>query len=205
VRPARRIRAGSDIAFLGGLVNYVLNHDRWFKDYVLNYTNASCIVEEEFRDTEDLDGLFSGYQRDGKTGTYDARKGRWRYACLEEEEEKEDLKEYDSDVSDAEARDARAYPGPGTRLVLQSATGDDDRSGSRAGQGRHPGASPLRPADPEAPLLPLHPGSSLAGLRLCTGGAGRVAELLCATSGRERTSASGLRAGAGPSIRPACR
>ena len=35
------IRAGSDIAFLGGLVNYVLSHDRWFKDYVLNYTNAS--------------------------------------------------------------------------------------------------------------------------------------------------------------------
>ena len=85
------IRAGSDIAFLGGLVNYVLSHDRWFKDYVLNYTNASCIVEEGFRDTEDLDGLFSGYQGDGETGTYDARKGRWRYACLEEEAEKEDL------------------------------------------------------------------------------------------------------------------
>ena len=35
------IRAGSDIAFLGGLVNYVLSNDRWFRDYVLNYTNAS--------------------------------------------------------------------------------------------------------------------------------------------------------------------
>ena len=35
------IRAGSDIAFLGGLINYVLSHDRWFKEYVLNYTNAS--------------------------------------------------------------------------------------------------------------------------------------------------------------------
>ena len=50
------IRAGSDIAFLGGLVNYVLSHDRWFKEYVLNYTNASTIVQEGFRDTEDLDG-----------------------------------------------------------------------------------------------------------------------------------------------------
>ena len=35
------IRAGSDIAFLGGLVNYVLSHERWFKEYVLDYTNAS--------------------------------------------------------------------------------------------------------------------------------------------------------------------
>ena len=81
------IRAGSDIAFLGGLVNYVLSHDRWFKEYVLNYTNASTIVQEGFRDTEDLDGLFSGYEGDGKTGRYDARKGRWGYASAAEAEE----------------------------------------------------------------------------------------------------------------------
>ncbi len=80
------IRAGSDIAFLGGLVNYVLSHDRWFKDYVLNYTNASTIVQEGFRDTEDLDGLFSGYHGNRKTGTYDPRAGRWGYARAEVEE-----------------------------------------------------------------------------------------------------------------------
>ena len=34
------IRAGSDIAFLGGLVNYILSNDRWFKEYVLNYTRG---------------------------------------------------------------------------------------------------------------------------------------------------------------------
>jgi formate dehydrogenase major subunit len=73
------IRAGSDIAFLGGLVNYVLTHDLWFKDYVLHYTNASTIVEEEFRGTEALDGLFSGYKGDRKTGSYDARLGHWGY------------------------------------------------------------------------------------------------------------------------------
>jgi formate dehydrogenase major subunit len=55
------IRSGSDIAFLGGLINYILSHDRWFKDYVLHYTNAATILSEKFRDTEDLDGLFSGY------------------------------------------------------------------------------------------------------------------------------------------------
>ncbi len=37
------IRAGSDVAFLGGLVNYVLSHDRWFREYVVHYTNAATI------------------------------------------------------------------------------------------------------------------------------------------------------------------
>ena len=58
------IRAGSDIAFLGGLVNYVLSEDRYFREYVVNYTNAASIIGEDFRDTEDLDGLFSGFDED---------------------------------------------------------------------------------------------------------------------------------------------
>jgi formate dehydrogenase major subunit len=74
------IRAGSDIAFLGGLVNYVLSHDRWFQEYVLHYTNASTIVREGFKDTEDLGGLFSGYRGNRKTGTYEAQEGQWGYA-----------------------------------------------------------------------------------------------------------------------------
>src|SRR5271168_3982933 len=73
------IRAGSDIAFLGGLVNYVLSNDRWFHEFVLNYTNASKIIEEGFRDTEDLAGLFSGYHEDGETGKYDNQEGHWDY------------------------------------------------------------------------------------------------------------------------------
>src|SRR5262245_37173996 len=72
-------RAGSDVAFLGGLIHYVLSNDRWFHEYVLNYTNASTILQEGFRDTEDLAGLFSGYHGDGETGKYDAREGRWAY------------------------------------------------------------------------------------------------------------------------------
>lgn len=59
------IRAGSDIAFLGGLVTYVLNQERWntdpfFREYLLNYTNAATIINAEFKDTEQLDGTFSG-------------------------------------------------------------------------------------------------------------------------------------------------
>ncbi len=46
---------------------------------MLAYTNASTIIDEGFRDTEDLDGLFSGYHGDGRPATYDAAKGGWGY------------------------------------------------------------------------------------------------------------------------------
>src|SRR5690349_23529728 len=54
------LRAGSDIAFLGGIIHYILENERYFRDYVVDYTNAAAILTEEFRDTEDNDGLFSG-------------------------------------------------------------------------------------------------------------------------------------------------
>jgi len=73
------IRAGSDIAFLGGIVNYILEHDRWFEEYVKTYTNASVIIDEGFVDTEDLDGLFSGW--DPETKEYD--NATWQYAGME--------------------------------------------------------------------------------------------------------------------------
>jgi formate dehydrogenase major subunit len=55
------LRAGSDIIFLGALVHYVIENNREFRDYVVHYTNASTILREDFRDTEDLDGFFSGW------------------------------------------------------------------------------------------------------------------------------------------------
>ncbi len=70
------IRAGSDIAFLGALVNHILENGREFRDYVVAYTNASAILSEDFRDTEDLDGLFSGWDPD--TRSYDTTS--WQYA-----------------------------------------------------------------------------------------------------------------------------
>ena len=69
------IRAGSDIAFLGGAVNYVLQHEREFREYVLHYTNASTVIEGDFRDTEELEGFFSGWQHD--KGEYDGKS--WQY------------------------------------------------------------------------------------------------------------------------------
>jgi formate dehydrogenase major subunit len=55
------LRAGSDIAFLGGIINHILTNERYFREYVIEYTNAATIVGEDFRDTEDLDGVFSGF------------------------------------------------------------------------------------------------------------------------------------------------
>jgi formate dehydrogenase major subunit len=71
------IRAGTDIAFLGGIIRYVIENDRWFKEYVLAYTNAATIIQDDYRDAEDLEGLFSGFDRDSKS--YDAAQGHWTY------------------------------------------------------------------------------------------------------------------------------
>jgi formate dehydrogenase major subunit len=70
------IRAGSDVALLGALINYVLANDLWFKEYVVAYTNAATLVGENFADTEELGGLFSGF--DPAAGGYDL--SSWAYA-----------------------------------------------------------------------------------------------------------------------------
>ena len=68
-----QIRAGSDIAFLGGLINYAIENNRVAKDYLVNYTNAAFIIKEGFKLPED--GLFSGF--DQATKTYN--KSSWNY------------------------------------------------------------------------------------------------------------------------------
>src|ERR1700710_1178855 len=88
------IRAGSDIAFLGALVNHVLSNELDFREYVVAYTNAANLIDEKFQDTEDLDGLFSGF--DPETGTYDPT--TWHYQppedpTDEEQERAEELAE----------------------------------------------------------------------------------------------------------------
>lgn len=73
------LRAGTDIAFLGGVIRYVLENDADFREYVAAYTNASFVLGEDFADTEDLDGLFSGY--DVESATYD--RTSWFYEGTE--------------------------------------------------------------------------------------------------------------------------
>jgi len=68
-----QIRAGSDIAMLGGMVRYAIENNRIAKDYLVNYTNAAFVVKEGFKLPED--GLYSGF--DAATKTYD--KSTWNY------------------------------------------------------------------------------------------------------------------------------
>jgi formate dehydrogenase major subunit len=67
------IRAGSDIAFLGGIINYVIQDRRWntepfFKTFLTHYTNATTIVSDDYKDTEDVDGVFSGLKAEPSPG-----------------------------------------------------------------------------------------------------------------------------------------
>lgn len=69
------LRPGTDIAVYGGLINYILENNLYFEDYVVEYTNASFLVNPDFKMPGDLDGLFSGF--DQKMGKYD--KSTWAY------------------------------------------------------------------------------------------------------------------------------
>jgi formate dehydrogenase major subunit len=68
-----QIRAGSDIAFLGGLINYAIENNRIAKEYLVNYTNAAFLVKEGFK--LPADGLYSGFN--AATHSYD--KSTWNY------------------------------------------------------------------------------------------------------------------------------
>jgi formate dehydrogenase major subunit len=87
------IRAGSDIAFLGGIINHVVNSERWntdpfFRSWVVSYTNAATIINADYKDAEDNDGVFSGLMEyhggvpewpyNGFIGQYDDQS--WQYA-----------------------------------------------------------------------------------------------------------------------------
>src|SRR6266508_1875773 len=68
------LRAGSDIVFLGALVNYIINSQRWnseqfFKTYVTTYTNAPTLINAGYKGPDDLEGLFSGWDDQAKRYT----------------------------------------------------------------------------------------------------------------------------------------
>jgi formate dehydrogenase major subunit len=86
------VRAGSDIAFLGGIIHHVLDNQRWntdpfFRSWVGTYTNAATIISADYQDAEDNDGVFSGLMEykggaaewpyNGFLGEYDDKS--WQY------------------------------------------------------------------------------------------------------------------------------
>jgi formate dehydrogenase major subunit len=82
------IRSGTDTAFLGGIIRYILENDLWFKDYALNYTNLATLISHKFRDTSELDGFFSGWDEELLAYKLDS----WQYRG---EDTPEVLEEYD--------------------------------------------------------------------------------------------------------------
>jgi formate dehydrogenase major subunit len=106
------LRAGTDIAFLGGIINYVLTNDQYFHDYVVHYTNAPNLVSEEFKDTEDLGGVFSGL--DPEKRSYDPTS--WEY----------------------EGADVQAASGHREQQARKR--DDDEQQGSSSGDGVHEAA-----------------------------------------------------------------
>ncbi len=69
-----RIRPGSDLAFFGGMINYILSNKLYQEEYVKHYTNAACLIKPDFKFNDET-GLFSGW--DPKTKTYD--NASWGY------------------------------------------------------------------------------------------------------------------------------
>src|SRR5271163_984545 len=101
-----QIRAGTDIAFLGGLIRYAIENNRIAKEYLVNYTNAAFIVKEGFKLPED--GLYSGFN--AASSTYD--KTTWNY------EEGGDF----SGKTDAATASAHAAPAPPTSAMPGNAS-----------------------------------------------------------------------------------
>lgn len=105
------IRAGSDIAFLGGIINHILTEEKDFREYVLHYTNAANLVSEDFRDTEDLDGVFSGLDEDKRH--YDP--ASWQYEGAQVQQPTGEVDEqYEDRVRAADGSEAHGSGGART-------------------------------------------------------------------------------------------
>ena len=77
------LRSGTDIVFLGALINYTLQNKLYNEDYVKYYTNALTLINPDFKGPADLDGLFSGYDAEkrhttGRPGSTRPRRRRSR-------------------------------------------------------------------------------------------------------------------------------
>jgi len=71
------LRSGSDIAFLGGMIKYIVDNDLYFKEYLAEYTNASFILNPDFKLPAENNGVFSGLTETPTGGTYD--KSTWAF------------------------------------------------------------------------------------------------------------------------------
>jgi formate dehydrogenase major subunit len=164
------LRAGSDIVFLGAIVNHILTHGREFREYVEAYTNAAAIIDEGFRDTEDLDGLFSGF--DPEKRAYDTR--TWQYDGMELHAAAGHREQGHSGIDQGQRYGGIGAHLPGAEAPHQDPTLEDPRCVFQILK-RH-----FRRYTPE--LVEELCGVPAAKLT-------EIAETLCDNSGRERTTA----------------
>ena len=188
------LRAGSDIAFVGGLINYVLQNEKYFSDYVLAYTNAATILTEDYADTEDLDGVFSGLNAEHRYYDFDT----WRYQGAEVRRPAATRDDPDpQDHRRTQRGGAAGRPRRGARLRRR-------RRPPGPGHRPHAAASAVRVPGAEAALRAVHPGDGRAGLR---GAAGPVRRGLPGSSPTTPAGSARPRsctASAGPSTPSAC-
>ena len=171
------LRAGTDIAFLGGIINHVLQNELYFEDYVRAYTNASTILEQDFRDTEDLDGVFSGW--DPTSGSYEYDSWQYEGAAV---------------TAASGERDEFAHQQKGGHSMRESGHGESAGSG-----GQSVGADPKRDEtlqDPRCVFQVLKRHYSRYTPEMVSQVCGvpqelfaRVCEQICANSDRDHTSA----------------
>src|SRR5499426_1695380 len=125
-----QIRAGTDVAFLGGLINYAIQHDRYAKEYITNYTNAAFVIKKGFKLPED--GLFSGF--DPAAGKYDV--SSWNY-------------EEGGNLTGTAAAAVAAGDGPATADAAKAAPPASPAKVIAASA--KPGAAPAAPPPPSLP------------------------------------------------------
>jgi formate dehydrogenase major subunit len=158
------IRAGTDIAFLGGLINYVLENEKYFKEYVTHYTNAATLVTEDFEDVGDV-GLFGGW--DEEKQAYDV--SSWRY--------------------EGDPIDYASVGGSQGRIV-----GEEVGGAAQSGGGERPSDPTLEHPRSVFQILKRHFSKYTPEMVERVTGCPKeaflkVAETLCENSGRERTTA----------------
>ena len=178
------LRAGADIALLGALINYVLSTGRHFDEYVRSYTNAATIISEDFRDTEELDGLFSGF--DPERRSYDP--ASWTY-----------------EGSEVHAASGERDRKPDDQAGGRSGSAARQESVQQAARGEAHGSGGAHVGEPRTDPTLQHPRCVFQILKrhyarytpemveeacgISRADFDRICELITANSGRERTTA----------------
>jgi formate dehydrogenase major subunit len=163
------IRAGTDIAFLGGVVNYIFETRSWFEDYVRHYTNGPVRLKADFQDTEDAAGYFSGWEPEDSAYKIDT----WGYN-RSTGEATAGKTEQTADVSGEQAHGAHGMKLSGGEPPDMDESMQDERCVLQMVRRHFSRYTPEMVSD----ICGCTPEQFLA-----------VAKALCENSGRERTSA----------------